>query len=213
MTPTLAQLFPAVHGSTQPVEVQVGDDFEAAVLPAAQAVRLVQLLDRYRPHPVGAAVAQRGDWLLILPPGSGCDLNWPQPVQHLDRGVLRLPLVSAGTDQPLHWARFGNERLRAFTAPLPLYAALQALGSPDDAGHPAHVSSPRLPLPSVSPILRGTSIASSLRDRVPRLIDRPPGRGEPPRPVSRPPTVAARGAHPGGLPSRPSTPVSFEDAS
>lgn len=213
MNPTLVQLFPAVHGSTQPVEVQVGDGFEAAVLPAAQALRLVQLLNRYRPHPMGAAVAQSGDWVLILPPGSGCDLNWPQPVQLLDKGVLSLPPVSAGICEPLHWARFGNEHFRAFTAPLPLYGALQVLTAPDDAVHPARVPAPRRPVPADSRHLRGTPMASSSCDRVPHLIDRPPGRGEPPRPVSRPPAVATRGAHPGGLPSHPSTPVSFEDAS
>lgn len=213
MNPTLAQLFPGVHGSTEPVEVEVGEGFEAAVLPAAQALRLVQLLNRYRPHPVGAALAQSGNWVLILPPGSGCELNWPQPVQHLDKGVLPLPPVSAGTYEPLHWARFGNERSRAFTAPLPLYGALQVLNAPDDAVHPARVPDSCRPVSADSRHLRGTPRASSSCDRVPHLIDRPPGRGEPPRPVSRPPAVATRGAHPGGLPPSPSTHVSLEDAS
>lgn len=126
--PSIGDLFPAARRAHSPFDVVIGEDFDTACLPEPAARQLLGLCDRLRPHPVGAAIARDGAWVLILPPGSGYGVRWPRPVDHRDRGALSVPPLGAGPDQPLHWARRGNGDGRVFTAPLHLHAVLPLLG-------------------------------------------------------------------------------------
>ncbi|MCX4826150.1 hypothetical protein OG883_41505 [Streptomyces sp. NBC_01142] len=129
--PTIADLFPGARDARTPFEMEIGERFEAAAMPELAALRILDLFDGIRPHPVGAAVsrARDGEWVLILPPGSGHRMHWPWPVDHRDSGVLAVPPLSSGPAEDLHWARLGNSEGRVYSAPLPLYAALPLLAS------------------------------------------------------------------------------------
>ncbi|MFA7764763.1 hypothetical protein ACH4TC_00615 [Streptomyces spororaveus] len=129
LVPTLADLFPDAVTADAPFTVEIGRDFDTAAMPELAARRVLDLFDGIRPHPMGAAMARRGEWVLILPPRSGHDMPWPWPVDHRDHGVLAVPPLSSGPADGLHWARRGNGQGRVFTAPLPLHAALPLLAS------------------------------------------------------------------------------------
>ncbi|WNI20767.1 hypothetical protein [Streptomyces sp. ITFR-16] len=126
--PTIGDLFPAAKRARSPFDVVIGRDFETACLPEPAARRLLGLCAHLRPHPVGAAIARGGHWVLILPPGSGYGVRWPRPVCHQDTGALAVPPLAAGPGTAPHWARHGNDEGRVFTAPLHLHAVLPLLG-------------------------------------------------------------------------------------
>ncbi|MEV8605612.1 hypothetical protein AB0465_37755 [Streptomyces griseoviridis] len=124
----MRELFPAAYGSSQPFEVQVGETFEVVSVPEQDALQAVSLLNHFRPHPLGAALACHGEWTLILPPGSAWQMEWPQPHwRYMADGLLLVPSLSAPEHEPLHWVRTGNAEGRVFSAPMLLHAALPLL--------------------------------------------------------------------------------------
>ncbi|MEU9415991.1 hypothetical protein [Streptomyces sp. NPDC048272] len=127
LVPTIAVLFPDALTADAPFAIEIGRDFDTAAMPEPAACRVLDLFKGIRPHPVGAAMARGGEWVLILPPGSGHDMPWPWPVDHRDTGVLAVPPLSSSPDEDVHWVRFGNSEGRVISAPLPLYAALPLL--------------------------------------------------------------------------------------
>jgi uncharacterized protein YceK len=128
MTPTLADVLPAACLAATPVDVPVGVLFDTLVLPEPQARQAMTLLARHHPHPVGAAIARPGEWVLLLPPGSGCGTDWA-PAVHQDSGTLQVPPVLAPDDGRLRWARRGTRGAtgRAFTSPMVLHPVLPFL--------------------------------------------------------------------------------------
>lgn len=130
LVPTIADLFPATVTAGAPVEFEIGRNFDTASMPELAARRFLDVLGHIRPHPVGAAIARGGQWVLILPADAGEGMHWPWPVDHRDTGLLSVPPLSAGPGDVLHWARLGNGQGRVFTAPLPLYAALPLFAPP-----------------------------------------------------------------------------------
>ncbi|MFF3957476.1 hypothetical protein ACFYY1_30325 [Streptomyces sp. NPDC001890] len=138
--PTVADLFPDVVG-VSPFDVTVGEAFDTVALPAAAARRLLDLCDHLHPHPVGAAIARGNEWVLILPPGSGKETDWPWPADFRDAGLLTVPPWTATAEESLHWGRRGNEYHRVFTAPVPLGAVLPLLTPVPPTVLPASASS------------------------------------------------------------------------
>ncbi|MFE9802974.1 hypothetical protein ACFYP6_29610 [Streptomyces goshikiensis] len=125
--PTIADLFPDTVAADAPVDIEIGPDFDTAAMPELAARRILDILGHIRPHPVGAAIARGGQWVLILRHESGEGMHWPWPVDHRDTGLLSVPPLSASPADALHWARLGNNEGRVFSAALPLYAALPLL--------------------------------------------------------------------------------------
>jgi hypothetical protein len=127
--PTLASMLPAACLASLPVDVPVGDLFDTLVLPEPQARQALARLAHHRPHPMGAALARPGEWVLFLPPRSGYETDWPTPAVHKDSGTLQVPPVLAPADGHLRWARLGNAGRtgRAFTAPMMLDPVLPLL--------------------------------------------------------------------------------------
>ncbi|MGC4998525.1 hypothetical protein [Streptomyces sp. DT195] len=140
---TVAKLFPLTATANRPFEVPVGERFDTVTLPRQAALEAVDLLGRFEPHPVGAAVcrALSDEWVLILPPGSGVGLRWSKPAVHHRSGNLLVPPRAAGPDEDLGWARLGNDEDRAFTAPLLLHPMLAHL-----APHQPHAQTVRTPV-------------------------------------------------------------------
>ncbi|WP_280910312.1 hypothetical protein [Streptomyces sp. SAI-208] len=126
--PTLADLLPDAHLASRPLNVRVGTAFDIVALPAEQARQAVNRLAHYRPHPIGAAMAHRGEWVLFLPPSSGFGARWRMPARHVDSGTLQVPPLLTECDEP-RWARMGNTGHGgcAYTAPLLLHALLPLL--------------------------------------------------------------------------------------
>ncbi len=129
-------LFPHAAKARAPFEVAIGERFDTLTMPRRTAVGLIGRFGERRAHPVGAAVARplTDEWVLILPPGSGEGLQWSQPVEHRDEGVLVVPPRAAGPGEDLSWVRLGNGEHRVFSAPILLYFALfpqHAVRTPD----------------------------------------------------------------------------------
>ncbi|MFI1530766.1 hypothetical protein [Streptomyces griseus] len=142
--PQLHDVFPDVATATAPIKATIGttgtevtsptappahQPFETVSLPAQAAHQLLDLLGHLDPHPIGAALADEQEWVLIVPPGSGELLHWPWPTLHRNRGVLWVPPLSAGPDRDSHWIRRGNGEGRAFTAPFPVHAVVSLIQS------------------------------------------------------------------------------------
>ncbi|MFJ5635112.1 hypothetical protein ACIQF5_21045 [Streptomyces goshikiensis] len=125
--PTVVDLFPEAVTACAPVGVAIGRDFDVVMLPEPAARQILDVLAHISPHPVGAAIACRGQWALIVRHDSGEGMNWPCPATHHDTGVLSVPPLSAGPADAVHWARLGNLDGRVFSAALPLRAALPLL--------------------------------------------------------------------------------------
>lgn len=127
--PTLANMLPATHLTSHPVDVEVGNDFDIVVLPEEQARRTIDLLAHRRPHPVGAAMSRPGEWVLFLPPHSGLGTHWDRPARHFNSGLLRVPPLLTASKE-LRWARLGNAEHGGcfYTAPLMLHPLLPLLG-------------------------------------------------------------------------------------
>ncbi|RRR79401.1 hypothetical protein [Streptomyces sp. RP5T] len=122
-------MLPAAQLASRPLNVKVGADFDIVVLPEEQARKAVDALAHCRPHPIGAAMARRSEWVLFLPPGSGLGAQWPTPARHFDSGTLQVPPLLTVCEEP-RWVRLGNtvHGGRAYTAPLVLHPLLPLLG-------------------------------------------------------------------------------------
>ncbi|MBV1949128.1 MULTISPECIES: hypothetical protein [unclassified Streptomyces] len=153
---TVAELFPRTATATRPFEVPVGEHFDAVTLPRPAALEAVDLLGRFEPHPVGAAVCRAfsDEWVLILPPGSGVGLRWSGPAVHHRSGSLIVPPRAAGTDEDLRWARLGNEEDRAYTAPLLLHTVLAQLTPRRSQRAPARASAVTSSVPPAPPCVQ-----------------------------------------------------------
>ncbi|MFI6112812.1 hypothetical protein [Kitasatospora sp. NPDC051164] len=122
---TVDDLFP-LRVAREPFEAAIGEHFDTLTMPSRAALEVISRFEEFRPHPVGAAVARAltDEWVLILPPGSGYGMQWSWPAEHRDEGLLEVPPRTAGPDDDLRWARFGNAQGRVFSAPFLLMAAL-----------------------------------------------------------------------------------------
>ncbi|MFI5642036.1 hypothetical protein ACIA8H_32075 [Streptomyces goshikiensis] len=134
--PAIADVFPATVTADEPIAFEIGAGFNTVAMPELAARRILGVLGHIRPHPVGAAIARGGQWVLILPADSGTGMHWPWPVDHRDAGVLSVPPLSAGPADALHWARLGNGQGRVFTAPLPCTRRLRCSHPPGRSPRP-----------------------------------------------------------------------------
>lgn len=152
--PSIYDLIPEACWAVAPFDVQLGDDFDALVIPATVAADLLSDIKHTRAQYVGAVMCAPNEWTLLLPPSSGLGMDWGQLVELRESGRLIVPPLGAVAGEPLYWSRRGNQDGRAFSAPFciyPLVGAKLALGQEVTVGQagPPIVEDPMVLLPAV----------------------------------------------------------------
>lgn len=122
---TLAELFPLLTRPGRSVTAEIGPAFETLTLPSEAGQQLLSARTYpHQEHPVGAVVAQGGEMVLLVPPGSSPAIDWPTWAVHRGDGVLTLPPLGADAADGAYWVRAIG---RAFTRPRPLRMWLDLL--------------------------------------------------------------------------------------